>query len=170
MAGKRTPKKGPAKVGPEHESEIQRRMDSVSLDLPPLPEIDAALVRRHARLIARVTRWVEANPPHVVGTRLAMEIDARRMYERDSIQQCEIQARRKAIGQLQNQLNRLGAGIDHEPMKEEWLSWKKKHPRRYSSTKLFKDAMSKKYNVTAGRVGNLITVWKREMESQNGDT
>lgn len=171
MTGKRPSTKGSSKLGPEHEAEILRRMDEVPLELPKSPTLDEAMILRHARLISRVTRWVEANSPETVGARLAMEIVGRRWAEKDALEQCDLQARRKAVQSIAQGLNRRGTGCRHWPaVRKEWEKFRR-DPSRYDGSRGFAAAMESKFpGVSAGTLSNKITQWKREEDSRNGES
>lgn len=163
--------KGPRKLGPEQEAEILRRMDTVRFPMPRLPAISTESTLREVRFVRRVMRWAQAHSAEDVAERLAWVLIERREWRNQSADWCELNARQNAETQLKKRLNRLGKGCRHWPaVRKEWKKFRA-DPSRYDGSKGFAAAMEAKFpGVAAGTLSNKITQWKREQDSQNGES
>jgi hypothetical protein len=153
--------------------EFQKILDTVPM--PGVTRTEELLgnegMRRLGRFMMRVQKWIEAKPSSDVAMRLSLEIWRRRAVEKDWFLYCETLAEDRALVAYQRKNARKGKGFRHWPdVKECWIKWQKR-PSLYASMIDFKAAMEVKFpGCNPGTLQNQVTKWKRELDTQNGES
>lgn len=171
MSAKRPTKEGPEQSGPDPK-EIERLKNLVPIPEPTfLVDDELSFALWYMRYLTRVEKWVRANTPETIAQKLTMVMVERRRYDREMMSMCEALATDRAELKYQRTYARKGKESSvWKPIKAQWESWQA-NPGRYETAKDFAAAMEAKYpGATAGTLSNKVTQWKREAESQNGDS